>query len=105
MDFENICTSEISMELSAKYANEALDKHLATLSKIYYVEDLTRIGFHACRYRDQDDTHTALLFDVEEIRPTACEHVITVHLGTESHGTWYECRKCDKKLRASFEAI
>jgi hypothetical protein len=34
-----------------------------------------------------------------------CEHIITVHLGTENHGTWYECRKCDKRLKAQWQVI
>lgn len=54
-------------------------------------------------------THTALLINIEPIVKEKCEHkcdhLITVHLGTETSGTWYECRKCDKKLKATFEVI
>ncbi len=100
---------------AAELAQAAFDKWLSEQPVVYGAPDKDGRLWSSYQ-RDENkhiailsdfinDTHQARLVCVEEIQKKECEHIITAHLGTESHGTWYECRKCDKRLKAEWTVI
>lgn len=83
----------VNSHVAAKMANAALDEYLLTLKRVYGVtferDDLS-LSFE----KDEADTHTALLWDLEEIKPEPCKHEVL-------HARWddkIDCKQCGKIL-------
>ena len=76
---------------SAIEANAALDEHLKGLVKVHSeIDQKTWTVFNGyCT------THTAVLFDIEELKPKECEHVALSQYG---HKGKFSCNDCGKIL-------
>lgn len=81
----------------ANIANEILNKHLETLTRVYAQKDV--VAAWAPWHREHQ-THTALIFDVTEIEKKGCDHSVVINLDISNK---YVCTKCHKNLIARFE--
>lgn len=79
---------------AAAQANAALDEHLKGLVKVYGIplSNHCSTGFH--EIKSKDDTHTALLWDLEELKPKECEHNALRQCGDGR----MNCNDCGKVL-------
>jgi len=95
-DFRNILPSHTN--IIAATANHLLDEHLAKCTVVYGV-----LGKYLAWYRarETEDTHKAILFNIEELVKEACNHEV---IGQPFAHVIY-CKKCGIKLKpATWEA-
>ena len=76
---------------AADCANAALDEHLKLLPRVY---GNTR-QLDVVPAPTASDTHAALLWDLEELKPKECEHVALSQYG---HKGKFSCNDCGKVL-------
>lgn len=79
-----------SCEYAAAFANAALDEHLKGLERVYRLGD----GSWRCYGFSNQFDKSALLFDVEELKPKECEHVAL----SRRHDGLMHCNDCGKNL-------
>lgn len=102
--------SEMSL-YAAKFANEILDEHLAALPKVYgYSSGIEKGEMQMfTESAPVDVTHSAILFDIEELPKKACEHEPKLFLkfpGAEPNniahtaGVGIICSKCGVRLKS-----
>lgn len=87
---------DYSFQDMADYAQDALDKHLESLPKVTgYVYPGTD-----CFMDDVEtqDTHTAVLFNLEPIEKPECEH-LKVGFAHPNLGGYILCLMCNKHLK------
>jgi uncharacterized protein involved in tolerance to divalent cations len=94
-------TSLITKELAANIANRLLDEHLAKCQVVYTEMDT---GDTWSDNQCLDDTHKAVLFNIEELVKEPCKH--EVGRWEHSFGTTSGfCKHCGVKLKvATWEA-
>lgn len=78
-------------QICADAANAALDKHLRECKKVYKLDSGIFVWYENLV---DEATHSAILFDLEEIKPTQCLHS---SLRTRHDGK-LDCNDCGKAL-------
>jgi hypothetical protein len=114
-DFEiDVHHKSLTPFAAAVKANAKLDAHLKTLTKAYSSLPFPGLPcktwstslecFKDDRHSDLNwATHTALLFDMEELKPRECSHEPD-HQRVAVTGL-YLCRKCGAKLKAKWKVV
>lgn len=92
---------------AARRANEALERMLSECTVVYAGAAKDRAWFD---YRtEKEDTHKAIIVNIEEIKPKVCEHEPKFIEGTGFGAKIVlyanECAKCGKKLEATWEEV
>ena len=81
----------------ADQAQKALDAHLATLPKVYGFSSANGVN-GAWTTSEINATHTAILFDIQEIEKKECDHE-PVYVENKNRESWFECEYCGKSLK------
>lgn len=84
----------------ATLANERLQEMLAESIVLY---GNPRSDFWTTKHLKHDQ-YTALLVNVEPIKPKECEHYIEPCMSMEADQGW-RCKKCKKKIKVLFEVV
>lgn len=90
--------SALDNHKAAKQANYALDKHLKGLEQVYLHGDGSW-----CPFGVTNQIHkTALLFNVEELKPKECEHI---NLKQYKDTQQFKCEDCGKQFVAKLVEV
>jgi hypothetical protein len=108
-DFEgrhdNCWLSKIESEAAAKLANSVLDKYRAEHGVVVYGRNATGHAFDSAGPA-YNDTHRALLIDIEPIEVKPCEHEPHINIFNHEDGITAisdSCKHCGIKLKAKWE--
>ena len=81
----------------AEIANRLLDEYVIRLPEVY---NHRGSGQGWSTRTERNDTHRARLWDMQELRPTVCEHEPSPV--AEMTNQEYVCRHCGKRLKATW---
>jgi hypothetical protein len=84
-------------------ANKILDEHLNGLTRVYGCRPIGEESFYFNYKRIAIDTHTALLWDLEEIKPEKCSHD-TIKF-TQNKSDEGICQDCGARLVRKWQEV
>lgn len=105
MFFKNQHADHIDIYEAASLAQAALDKHIESLPAVFV--KYSRKQWWASQEPLLDDTHTAVLFNLEPIEKAECEHEELCQLSYTGKwsAVWGICKTCGVKLKATWEVV